>query len=269
MKEAVRPQRRDQGDNAPKEQTREVIAGRQAVLEALSADAPIDAIYIERGEPGGNLRRILSIARERGIVIREVSPKKLEGMSGVVTHQGVVATMAAHAYASLEDMLAHAQAAGRDPLLVMLDGIEDPHNLGAIIRSAECAGADGVIIPKRRSASLTPTVHKAAAGALMHLPVARVSNLVAEIERLKALGFWVYGADMDGSCYTKTDLRGKVLLVIGGEGNGISRLVREHCDGILSLPMFGKIGSLNASVAAGILLYETVRQRMEDGGQEG
>ncbi len=265
MRETDRPGRRTGGATAPAEPAREVIAGRQAVLEALSADAPIDVLYVERGEPGGNLRRILAIAKEKGIVIREAAPQKLEGMAGLPTHQGVVATLAAHRYAEVGEMLARAEEAGRPPLLVMLDGIEDPHNLGAIIRSAECAGADGVIIPKRRSASLTPTVHKAAAGALMHLPVARVANLVAEIERLKTLGFWVYGADMNGTPYTKTDLRGKVLLVIGGEGSGLSRLVREHCDGILSLPMFGKIGSLNASVAAGILLYEAVRQRMEGG----
>ena len=261
MRETDRPGRRTGGATAPAEPAREVIAGRQAVLEALSADAPIDVLYVERGEPGGNLRRILAIAKEKGIVIREAAPQKLEGMAGLPTHQGVVATLAAHRYAEVGEMLARAEEAGRPPLLVMLDGIEDPHNLGAIIRSAECAGADGVIIPKRRSVGLTWAVGKASAGAVEHLPVARVGNLASTLEELKARGLWVYAADMDGAPWCQTDFTGPVALVIGSEGRGVSRLVKEKADFVVSLPLKGKINSLNASVAAGILCYEVSRQR--------
>ena len=264
MRETDRPGRRTGGATAPAEPAREVIAGRQAVLEALSADAPIDVLYVERGEPGGNLRRILAIAKEKGIVIREAAPQKLEGMAGLPTHQGVVATLAAHRYAEVGEMLARAEEAGRPPLLVMLDGIEDPHNLGAVIRSALLCGAHGVVIPKRGGVSVTPTVIKASAGAAERLPVARVVNIAETIRRLKEQGVFVYCADMDGVPLQKNNLTGPIALVLGSEGSGVSQLVKKRCDGVLRLEMAAPgtgVDSYNVSVAAGIILYEIRTQR--------
>ena len=260
-KNRMEPGRIDRRPSHLEQETQDIVAGRNAVLELLLSDTAVDSVWVEKGEKQGSLLKILAICREKGIVVKEVSPVKIEGMSGIRNHQGVAAVIAAHAYASVEEILSRAELAGVPPFLVICADIEDPHNLGAIIRTAECAGAHGVIIPKRHSASLTSAVYKTSAGALRYLPVARVSNLAQEIEGLKKRGIWIYGADMAGEDYRERDYRGATALVIGNEGRGIPRLVREKCDFIVSLPLHGKISSLNASVAAGILMYEVARQR--------
>lgn len=237
----------------------ELIAGRNPVIEALKAGKSINAVYVS-GE-GGSLGLICGMAREKGIVVKQVSDAKLSAMSGGASHQGVIASGACAEYVSVEDILAVSAEKGTPPFIIICDEIEDPHNLGAIIRTAEAAGADGIIIPKRRSASLNVTVFKTSAGAASRLPVARTSNLSAAIDLLKKNGVWIYGTDASGEDYTFADLRGSIGLVIGSEGFGIGRLIREKCDFLLSLPMNGEITSLNASVAAGIFMYEAVRQR--------
>lgn len=201
------------------------------------------------------------MAKSRGIVVKNVTEQKLSQMANGAAHQGVIATGACASYVTLEDLLDISRKKGTAPFLIVCDEIEDPHNLGAIIRTAETAGADGVIIPKRRSASLNATVHKTSAGAASWLPVARVANLAAALDTLKEAGVWIYGTDASGDAYDKVDLTGPVALVIGSEGFGMGRLVREKCDFLLRLPMCGRITSLNASVAAGIFMYETLRQR--------
>ncbi len=235
------------------------IAGRNPVMEALRSGTALDAIYIS--QESGGLQEIISLAKERSIPVKLVTDAKLSQLTGGAVHQGVAAEGACANYVSLEELLASAEAKHEPPLLVICDGIQDPHNLGAIIRTAEAAGAHGVIIPKRRSASLTVTVGKTSAGAASYLPVARVSNLVAAMESLKQNGMWIYGTDASGTAYTDADFTGGTAFVIGSEGFGMGRLVSETCDAMLSLPMRGKINSLNASVAAGIFLYEAVRQR--------
>ncbi len=231
-------------------------------MEALKAGRNIDTIYVSRGEKQGSVGKIIAMARDAGILIKETDPKKLGFMCGNANHQGVIAKVAAHGYASVDDIFARAEEKGENPFIIIADEISDPHNLGAIIRSAECAGAHGVIVPKRRSATLNYTVDKTAAGALEYIPVARVSNLAAVMEELKERGVWIYGTDMEGETWCQTDLKGPLALVVGSEGKGMGRLVREHCDFILSLPLSGNINSLNASVAAGIVMYEVSRQRL-------
>lgn len=235
------------------------VPGRNPVAELLRSGQPVECIYIQDAEAGGSLLPILARARERGIPIKRVDSRKLAALAGGAEHQGVVAVGAAFPYLTLEQLL---QQAGETPFLVIADEMEDPHNLGAILRTAEAAGAHGLIIPKRRGVGLTPTVAKTSAGAAAHLPVARVTNLVAAMEELKSRGVWIYGADMQGQTWCQVDLTGPLALVVGSEGRGLGRLVRERCDGLLSLPMCGKVNSLNASVAAGILLYEAARQRL-------
>ena len=239
-----------------------LIEGRNAVTEALRAGTPIDKIFIARGETDKTLGHIASTARAAGVVVVEADRRKLDYMSATKAHQGVIALAAVREYASVEDILSAARERGEAPLLVVCDEISDPHNLGAIIRTAECAGAHGVIIPKRRSVGLTAVVGKASAGALEYLPVARVSNLVSTIRDLQKAGVWVFGtaADGDTGLYA-ADLKGPAAIVIGNEGEGMSRLVSEACDFKVSIPMHGRISSLNASNAAAILLYEAVRQR--------
>ena len=240
----------------------EYIEGRNAVIEALRAGRAIDKIYIAKGEVDQTLGHIASKARAQGVVVVETDRRKLDAMSQTHAHQGVVALCAVKDYCTVEDLLQRAEEKGEAPFLVMCDEISDPHNLGAIIRTAECVGAHGVIIPKRRSAGLTAVVDKASAGAAEHLPIARVPNLSAAIETLKKAGVWVYGAAAEGSSpLWNTDLTGSICLVIGSEGDGISRLVREHCDVLVSIPMKGEISSLNASAAAAVLMYEALRQR--------
>ncbi|MBR5486248.1 MAG: 23S rRNA (guanosine(2251)-2'-O)-methyltransferase RlmB [Oscillospiraceae bacterium] len=245
-------------DNNKHQISENIIAGKNAVTEALSGEREIDSIYLLKGS-NASAAKIIALAKKAGIPIKETTAQKLDSMADGVTHQGVVATVAAHKFATVEEILQRAD--GEHPFIIIADSIEDPHNLGAIIRTAEAAGAHGVIIPKRRGVSLTATVAKTSAGAIEHMPVARVSNLVATVKDLKKKGIWVYGADMDGQTWCQTDMSGGVALVIGSEGEGISRLLKEECDFVLSLPMNGKINSLNASVAAGILMYEVARQR--------
>ncbi|MBC8571020.1 23S rRNA (guanosine(2251)-2'-O)-methyltransferase RlmB [Zongyangia hominis] len=241
----------------------DVVAGRNAVLEALRSGRTIDKIDILSGETKGSIGKIVAMARDAGIPVRETTAQKLDKICPGVNHQGVAAYVAAHDYAELDDIFAKAEALGEAPFLLICDELEDPHNLGAIIRSAEACGAHGIVIPKRRSVGLTSTVYKTAAGACEYVPVARVSNLASAIDEMKKRGVWIYGADMDGTQWCTQDYTGGVGLVIGAEGFGISRLIREKCDFIVSLPMRGKISSLNASVAAGILMYEVARQRLQ------
>lgn len=236
-----------------------IICGRNPVLEALKSGSSIDTVYIS-GE-GGILGKIRSMAKESGAVVKNADSRKLDQLTGGKSHQGVAAVGACAEYASVEDILAVSAKKGTEPFIIICDEIEDPHNLGAIIRTAESAGADGIIIPKRRSASLNATVFKTSAGAASWLPVARVSNLAAAIDTLKENGVWIYGTDASGESYDGVDLCGSIGLVIGSEGFGIGRLIKEKCDFLLKLPMYGKITSLNASVAAGIFMYEAVRQR--------
>ena len=239
-----------------------LIEGRNAVIEALRAGTAIDKIYIARGETDAALGHIASTARNKGIVVTEADRRKLDGMSRTKSHQGVIAVAAVREYASVDDILNAAREKGEKPLIVVCDELSDPHNLGAVIRTAECAGAHGVIIPKRRSAGLTAVVAKTSAGAVSYLPVARVPNLTAVLRELKERGLWVYGAAADGG--TKlydADLKGPAAIVIGSEGDGLGRLVREQCDFLVSIPMRGRINSLNAAAAAAVVLYEAVRQR--------
>ena len=240
-----------------------VIEGRNAVLEALRAGTALDKVYLQKGETDKTLGHIASKSRAAGAVVVEADRRKLDAMSQTHAHQGVIALAAARAYASVEDILQAAADKGEPPLLVVCDELSDPHNLGAVIRTAECAGAHGVIIPKRRSAGLTAVVAKTSAGAVAHVPVARVPNLPALLKDLKKQGLWVFGADAGGSTpLYEADLKGPAAIVIGSEGSGMSRLVSETCDFLISIPMRGKLNSLNASAAAAILLYEAVRQRL-------
>ena len=239
-----------------------MIEGRNAVIEALRAQTPIDKIYLARGETDKTLGHIASTARAAGVVVVEADRRKLDAMSATHAHQGVIALAAVREYASVADILAAAREKGEPPLIVVCDAISDPHNLGAIIRTAECAGAHGVIIPKRRSAGLTSIVGKTSAGAVSFLPVARVANLSATIKELQKEGVWIFGtaADGDKSLYD-ADLKGPAAIVIGSEGTGMSRIVSESCDVRIRIPMKGHVSSLNASAAAAVLLYEAFRRR--------
>ena len=238
-----------------------IICGRNSVLEAIRSGREIDRLLVAHGVTGGSVTAIIAKCSERGILIKEVAPQKLDFLCGNANHQGVAVMFSFQEYCSVDDILKVAADRNEKPFIIICDEIEDPHNLGAIIRSAEAAGAHGIIIPKRRSASLNATVAKSASGALEYMKVARVTNIANEIENLQKHGVWVFGADMDGKSYTDFDYDMPVAIVIGNEGKGIGRLVASKCDEIISLPMKGKINSLNASVAAGILMYEIVRKR--------
>ena len=240
-----------------------VIEGRNAVIEALRAGTAIDKIYLAKGDTDSALGHIANTARANGVVVVNADRRTLDEMSRTHAHQGVIAVAAVRAYASIEDIFQRAEERGEAPLIVLCDELSDPHNLGAVIRTAECAGAHGVVIPKRRSAGLTAIVAKTSAGAVSHIPVARVPNLTALMKELQKRGVWIFGAEMNGntSLY-EADLKGPAAIVIGNEGSGMSRLVAETCDFTVSIPMKGKINSLNASAAAAILLYEAVRQRL-------
>ena len=239
-----------------------IIGGRNAVIEALRVGTAIDKIYLLKGETDKTLGHIASKAREAGIVVVDADRRKLDNMSRTHSHQGVIALAAVREYVSVESILENAAAKGEKPLLVVCDEISDPHNLGAILRTAECAGAHGVIIPKRRSAGLTAIVAKTSAGAVSYMPVARVANISATLKELKKQGVWIFGTAAGGNTTLyEADLKGPCAIVIGSEGDGMTRLVAENCDFLVSIPMQGKISSLNASAAAAILLYEAVRQR--------
>ena len=239
----------------------DLLIGRNAVTEALKSDREIDTLFLIRGNKNPALLRLASMAKEKGGVVKEVDSKKLDYMCGGGNHQGVAAYVAAHEYSTVDDILEYAKAKNEPPFIMICDEIEDPHNLGAIIRTAECAGVHGVIIPKRRSASLSYAVGKTSAGAVEYMRIARVANLASTIDELKDKGLWIYGADMDGQDYKKADVSGAAALVIGSEGKGLGKLIKQKCDVILSLPMKGNINSLNASVAAGILMYEIASKR--------
>ncbi len=238
-----------------------LIAGRNALREMLKAGRDIDKVFVAKGDRDGGLVRLLQDIAALKVPIIEVERARLELLCGHRNHQGIVGMVAEQNYVSLQEMLDRAAALGEAPLLVVADGIEDPHNLGALIRSAECAGAHGVVIPKRRAVGLTSAVARASAGALAHLPVARVTNLAVALDTLKEQGLWIYAADMDGEPYHRVDLRGPAAIVLGSEGAGISRLVREKCDFSVSIPLYGKINSLNVSSAAAVILCEAARQR--------
>jgi len=240
------------------------IEGKNAVMEALKAGRPIDKLYIARGEQDKALRFIIQKGKAAGAVVSEVDRRKLDAMSVTHAHQGVIAVAALREYVTVADILAVAEERGEPPLLVICDEISDPHNLGAIIRTAECSGAHGVIIPKHRSAGVTAVVEKTSAGAAEHMAVARVGNLASALEELKAAGVWIYGTAADGErTLWETELTGPCAVVIGSEGSGMSRLTREKCDFLLSIPLKGKVSSLNASAAAAVVLYEALRQRTE------
>ena len=237
------------------------LIGRNAVLEAINHGKPIDKVLLRKDGLEGSLRMIAAKARERRIVVQEVDRARLEMLAGGANHQGVVAMCPPREYAEVDDMLALAHERGETPFIIVLDGVTDPYNLGAIIRTADAGGAHGVIIPKRRAAGITPVVTKASAGAVAHVLVARVANLTTVISDLKKLGLWIAAADFGAQTMYTQDLTGPLAIVIGSEGEGVSRLVRQHCDFGVGVPMLGKLDSLNASVAAGVIMYEAVRQR--------
>ena len=248
--------------NQKEELRNEIIEGRNAVIEALRAGRAIDKIFINKGEVDKTLGHIASKARDKGIVVVEADRRKLDFMSQTKAHQGVVALAAVREYCEIQDIIALAREREENPFVIVCDEISDPHNLGAIIRTAECVGAHGVIIPKRRSAGLTTIVDKASAGAAEHMLISRVPNISAALKELKDEGLWVYGTAADGeNGLWTTDLSGPIALVIGSEGDGMGRLVKENCDFVLSLPMKGRLNSLNASAAAAVTMYEVLRQR--------
>lgn len=237
------------------------LEGRNSVLEALNHNKTIDKIFVKKGEVDGTLKVIVAKALEKGIIVQEVDKMKMEQMKRTNNPQGVIAFCPAHEYCEVSDILENARKRGEDPFVIILDEITDPHNLGAIIRTADAVGAHGVIIPKRRAASLTAIVSKVSSGALEYVPVARVNNISKEIEKLKKEGLWIACTDMKGTTYFEADLKGPIGIVVGNEGEGVSRLIKENCDFSIKIPMLGKIESLNASVAGGLAMYEVIRQR--------
>ncbi|MBQ7475376.1 MAG: 23S rRNA (guanosine(2251)-2'-O)-methyltransferase RlmB [Clostridia bacterium] len=241
----------------------EIVAGRNAVRELLLTGRSVDRVFVAKGD--GRLGELVALAKEAGVPVVDAERPKLDAMCGGIAHQGVAAVTAAHEFASLDDVFRLAEVRGERPLVVVCDGIEDPHNLGAIIRSAECAGAHGVVIPKRRSVGLNATVAKASAGAVEYVPVVRVSNIPELIEKLKSSGLWVYAADMGGSPYREADFDRGVAIVLGSEGGGISPLAKKRCDAVVSIPMYGRINSLNVSAAAAILLNHAAISQREGG----
>jgi len=241
----------------------DLIEGRNGVMEALKSNKSIESIMISKGTISGSLNTIIAIAKEKKIVIKEVDKKKLDSMSQSDNHQGVIAKVTPYKYCEIDDILNESKSRGESPFILILDEIEDPHNLGAIIRTAEICGVHGIIIPKRRNVGITPVVYKTSAGAVEHMKIAKVTNINSSIDLLKKHGVWVYGADMHGENYCfDTDLKGAIALVIGSEGRGISKLTKEKCDVLVKIPMKGKVNSLNASVAGGILMYEALKQRI-------
>ena len=257
------PKRREE----PRELPDDVLVGRNAVTEALKSGRGINKLWIASGDREGSVSEIAALAKERGIVMQYVERAKIESFAGGHRHQGVLAYVAPVPYAELDDILKAAEAKGEAPFLVLLDELEDPHNLGALLRTADATGVHGILIPKRRSVSLNATVAKTSAGAVEYVPVARIGNIAQTLKKLKEKGFWVAGADMDGEkAYYEADLTGPLVLVVGSEGRGMSRLTKEACDFIVSMPMVGRINSLNASVAGSILMYESMRQRLQKKG---
>ncbi|KEH86649.1 MULTISPECIES: 23S rRNA (guanosine(2251)-2'-O)-methyltransferase RlmB [Clostridium] len=247
-----------------KEEREDLIEGRNAVIEALRSDRTIEYVMVAKGNVSGSINKVLGIAKDKGIIIKEVDRKKLDSMSITGAHQGVMAIVTPFKYSQIEDIFNYAKEKGEEPFILVLDEIEDPHNLGSIMRTAEICGVHGIVIPKRRNVGVTPTVYKTSAGAAEYVKVAKVANINRAIDEIKERGIWVYGADMDGENYCfQTNFKGAVALVIGSEGKGISKLTKQKCDVLIKIPMVGKITSLNASVAAGIMMYEVLKQNME------
>lgn len=252
----------DPYDNYDKEEDNiNLIEGRNPVLEALKSGREIDKIFIQKGASEGSIRQIIAIAREKNLLIKEVDKAKLDNLSLTHNHQGVIASAALYKYYEIEEILNIAKEKEEDPFIIILDEITDNHNLGAIIRTADAAGVHGIVIPKRRSASLTPVVAKTSAGAIEYVPVSKVTNINQTLDYLKKQGLWIVGADMSGDTYYQKDMTGPIALVIGSEGEGIGRLIKENCDYLVKIPMTGKISSLNAGVSAGIIAYDIFRQR--------
>lgn len=245
-------------------ETREdLIIGRNAVMEVLKSDRTIESVYIANGNMEGSIKAIINIARENGLVLKDVDRKKLDAMSGGTNHQGVIAQVTPYKYCEIADMLNLAKKKGQDPFIVILDEIEDPHNLGSIIRTAELCGVHGIIIPKRRNVGITSTVYKCSVGAIEHMKIAKVTNINSAIDELKKEGLWIYGADIAGDEYSyEVNFGGPCAMVIGSEGRGISKLTLKKCDKLVKIPMVGKINSLNASVAGGIMMYEILKGRL-------
>lgn len=246
------------------EEREDIVIGRNAVRELIKSDRTIESLYISKGKMEGSINEIIKLAKDKGIVIKEVDKKKLDSLSSNNVHQGVVAVVTPYKYADVEDILSYAKEKNESPFIIILDELEDPHNLGSIIRTAELCGVHGIIIPKRRNVGVTSTVYKSSVGAIEHVKVAKVTNINSVIDKLKDEGVWVYGADIMGDEYSfDTNFDGSVALVIGSEGKGISRLTLKKCDKLVKIPMVGKINSLNASVAAGILMYEVLKSRIK------
>lgn len=242
----------------------DLIIGRNAVMEALKSDKTIEALYVTKGQREGSINAILSLAKENRVVIKEVDKKKLDSMSNGEVHQGAIAVITPYKYFEVKDILDAAKEKGESPFIVILDELEDPHNLGSIIRTAETCGVHGIIIPKRRNVGVTPTVYKSSVGAVEHVKIAKVTNINATIDELKEEGIWVYGADIEGKEYSyEVDFSGPCALIIGSEGRGISKLTLKKCDKLVKIPMIGRINSLNASVAGGIMMYEVLKGRLK------
>lgn len=237
------------------------VIGRVPVIELLKGKRDVNKLFIQADLSGEKIHEIIALAKKKSIQVQEVPKSKLDTLTQAAVHQGVLAAVAAHAYADLEDIFINAQEKNEEPFIIILDGVEDPHNLGSILRTADAVGAHGVIIPKRRAVGLTSVVAKTSTGAIEHVPVVRVTNLAQTIDLLKSRGIWVFATDMTGKSYTKWDVKGALALVIGNEGKGVSRLVKESCDELLTIPMVGHVQSLNASVAAAVLMYEVFRGR--------
>ena len=262
-----RPVKRLARDKKPvdaPELSEDLVAGRNAVMEVLKGSRSVNRLLVANGSSEGSMREIIALAKEKGINIQFYDRSKLDAMAPGIRHQGVLAQVPPVQYAELEDILQIARDRNEPPFIVLLDELEDPHNLGAILRTADAAGVHGVLIPKHRSCPLSATVAKTSAGAVEHVPVARIGNMVQTIKKLKKEGLWVAAADMDGTDYYDTDLTGSLLLVIGSEGQGVGRLIKEQCDFVVRIPMVGKINSLNASVAGSILMYEAMKQRISN-----
>ena len=253
---------RDKSPMDTPELPEDMLAGRNAVMEALKGSSRINRLMVADGSSEGSIRELIAVAKEKGVPVQFLERSKLDSMAKGIRHQGVLAQVSPVEYVELEDILSKAREKQEDPFIILLDELEDPHNLGAILRSADAAGAHGVLIPKRRSCPLSATVAKTSAGAVEHVPVARIGNIVQTIKALKEEGLWVAGADMDGKNYYEADLTGPLLLVVGSVGQGLGRLVKEQCDFIVRIPMLGAINSLNASVAGSVLMFEVTKQRL-------
>ena len=252
---------REHIERAEVQEVVDFVFGRHAVVEALQTPDRVNRVFIQEGTSGRDAAKVIELAREKGIQVQTVPKTKIEDLVGNAVHQGLVASIAAYEYADLEDVFKKAEEKGEDPFIVILDGVEDPHNLGSILRTADATGVHGIIIPKRRSASLTATVAKASTGAIEHVSVVRVTNLTQTIEQLKARGIWVFGTDMNGTDYRKWNTKGPLAIVMGNEGKGVSRIVKESVDEMVTIPMVGHVQSLNASVASALMMYEVFRNR--------